>query len=104
MVESNKKVSGSLKEAEKTFKEANKCMKTGLFKWNPDYLEGATLFERAAKLFKQHGVKDKAITAFLKYSLCSEKINSFYGAGEGLTEAAFLEDDKKQSFVYLKKA
>ena len=40
--------------------------------------------------------------AFLKYSFCSEKINEFYGAAEGLAEAAFFEKDKRKSFELLK--
>jgi len=37
-------------------------------------------FEKAAKIFKDLGEKDKAIDAYKKYSLCHEKMNEFYGA------------------------
>lgn len=61
-------------------------------------------FEKASKLYKDTGVNDKAIQAFLKFSLCSEKINEYFGAAEGLSEAALLEKDKTKSHKYLKEA
>ena len=61
----------SLEEAEKAFKLGNKCIKTGFFNWSADYLEGVMHFDKAAKMFKDLGIKDKACEAYLKYSLCS---------------------------------
>lgn len=98
------KSTNSLFEAEKAFKKGNSAIKTSIIKWKPDYLEGAMFFEKAAKGFKDGGLKDKAVEAYLKYSLCSEKINEFYGAAEGLAEAAFCEKDKEKSLEYLKRA
>ena len=97
----NKKGSSTIEEAERNFKEANKAIKTGIFNWSADYLEGSMKFERAAKLFKTLGNKEKALQAYLKYSMCSEKINENFGAAEGLMEAAFLEKDKRKSLDYL---
>lgn len=95
MVErTNNKGKSSLDEAEKFYKKGEEAIKTGVFKWSPDYLLGCSNFEKAAKAFRDAGLKDKAVQAYLKYSLCSEKINEFYGAGEGLAEAAFCEKDK----------
>lgn len=76
--------SNSLQEADKQYKKGEQAIKTGLLKWSADYLEGAMFFEKAAKIYKENGVKDKAIKAYLNYSLCSEKLNEFYGAAEGL--------------------
>ena len=75
-----------------------KAIKTGAFKWSADYTEGAMHFQKAAKIFKSLGQKDKAMECYLKFSMCSEKINEMYGAADGLAEAAFLESDKKRSF------
>lgn len=82
-------------EADKEFKKGEAAIKTSGFKWTADYLEGCSYFERAAKSYKDLGDKKKAIQAYLKYSLCSEKLNEFYGAAEGLAEAAFLETNKQ---------
>jgi hypothetical protein len=84
MEKSGGKGSNPLQEADKNFKDGEKALKTGIFKWSPDYLEGAMFFEKAAKLYKTLGEKEKAKEAFLKYSLCAEKINGFYGAADGL--------------------
>ncbi len=45
-----------------------------------------------------------AIKAYLKYSHCHEKMNEYYGAANGLSEAAFLVKDKKLSMEYLNQA
>lgn len=84
----------TLKEAEKNLKKADAALKTGLFKWSVDYLEGSMYYEKAAKLFKQAGDKERAKEAYLKWSFCCEKENENYGAAEGLVEAAFLEKSK----------
>lgn len=94
----------SKEEADKEFKKGEAAIKTGVFKWSADYMEGTSHFEKAAKAYKNLGEKKKAIKAYLNYSLCSEKQNEFYGAAEGLAEAAFLETDKSQSREYLLKA
>ena len=47
-----KKNSNSVEEADKNFKAGKKALKTGLFQWSPNYLEGAMHFERASKLYK----------------------------------------------------
>ena len=61
-------------------------------------------FEKAAKLYKQIGAKKQAIEAYLQYSKCSETANELLGAAEGLNEAAFLTDDRKQAVQWLDQA
>ncbi|CDW78605.1 gamma-soluble nsf attachment protein [Stylonychia lemnae] len=99
-----KSLSNPIKEADDAFKKGEKAIKTGLLKWSADFAEGAMYFQQAAKAYKQLGEKDKAMQAYLKYSQCSEKINEFYGAAEGLAEAALFEKDKRKSFELLKQA
>ena len=55
-------------------------------------------------MFKDCGDKDKAVQAYMKYSLCSDKINELYGVADGLIKAAFCERDKKKSFKLLQDA
>ena len=91
-------------EGEKAFKKGKKALATGFFKWSPDYLEGAIMFEKAAKSFAASGLEVKAQDAWLEYSNCSEKSNEMTGAAEGLQEAAFLCKDYDQSIMLLLKA
>jgi hypothetical protein len=42
----------AIKEAEKAFQKGEKALKTGLFKWSPNFTEASMYFERAAKTFK----------------------------------------------------
>ena len=44
MVEKLGGIGEYVKEGEKEFKKGEKAIATGLFKWSPDYLEGATRF------------------------------------------------------------
>eukprot|EP00347_Sterkiella_histriomuscorum_P016333 403353592 len=91
-------------DANEAFKKGEKALKTGVFKWSADYVEGAMYFHQAAKAYKALGIKDQARQAYLKFSHCSEKIDEFFGAAEGLAEAAFFEDDKQKSLQYLQQA
>ena len=87
------------KEAEKFMKKGKKAIATSFFKWSPDWFEGSTQFNKAAKLFKVSGHKEQAIEAFLQHSECSAKADETTGAAEGLKEAAFLTDDyEKDTF------
>lgn len=61
MEKSGKSKSTPQQEADKNFKDGEKALKTGLLKWSPDYLEGAMYFEKAAKLYKTIGDKEKAL-------------------------------------------
>jgi Soluble NSF attachment protein, SNAP len=79
-------------------------LKTGLFKWSPNYVQAAIHYEKAAKLYKQAGNKANAIDAYLQFSKCSEQSNELLGAAEGLNEAAFLTDDRKKSLQWLAEA
>jgi len=47
------KASGSqLAEADKAMKKGDSSLKTGLFKWSPNYLEASMQYEKAAKIYK----------------------------------------------------
>ena len=94
----------SCKPAEELMKAGKSDLKTGIFKWSPDYVQAAINFEKAAKLFKQAGLTQRAIDAYLEYSKVSESSNELLGAAEGLNEAAFLTDDRKQALKWLQQA
>ena len=93
-----------LKDAEKAFKKGEAAIKTGIFRWSPDYMEACMQFDKASKAFKTAGDKKRAVEAYLKMAECSEKQNENWSAGESLVEAAFLEKDKERSLEYLHRA
>ncbi len=74
-MEKSAKGTSSLAEAEKAFKKGESALKTGLFKWSPDYLGASMHFEKASKGFKEAGERQKALQAFLRLADCSEKLN-----------------------------
>lgn len=79
-------------------------IKTGFLKWSKDYLGAISHFEKAGDLYMQEGNKEMATEAYLKYSLCGEKINELYSAADGLVKAAFTEKDKNKAYGYLQQA
>lgn len=93
-----------VKEAESEYKKGKAALKTGLLKWSADHLSASLYFESAAKLYKEVGNEIMAKDAFLKYAHSSEKTDSLSCAAEGLTQAAFLENDFAKSEAYLKQA
>ena len=92
------------KEAEKLFQKGQKALKTSLFQWSPDYMNGSIYFSKAAKLFKASRHNQQAIEAYLAYSDCSFKMDETTGAAEGVSEAAFLSSDYEQSVNWLEQA
>ena len=103
-MEKSAKGASSLAEAEKAYKKGESALKTGLFKWSPDYLGASMHFDKASKGFKEAGERQKALKAFLKLSECSEKLNENWSVGESLVQAASLESDRTKSLQYLHKA
>lgn len=91
----------ALKKAEEHIKNARAELKTGLFKWSANYASAAIQYEKAAKLLQKGGYKQKAIETYLSYSECSEKANDYLTAGEALTEAASMTEDRAQALKWL---
>ena len=54
-------------------------------------------FESAAKLYKQIGLNDKAIEAYILYAQQSEATDTISCAADGYTQAAFLCKDQAKS-------
>lgn len=55
MVEAKKGGAAEMKQAEECIAKAEKELKTGLFKWKPDYVQAAIQYEKAAKIYKKIG-------------------------------------------------
>ena len=47
-------------------KEAEECLKTSFFKWEPDHIAAASLFEQAGKVFRGRGDGESAYGAYIK--------------------------------------
>lgn len=50
-------------------------MKTGLFKWNPDYLTAVHHFETAAKGFRRGAETKHYIAALMRAAECCDKVS-----------------------------
>jgi len=79
-----------LADAQKTFKEGEKLVTTGLFRWTPDYENGSTTFEVAGNLFRDAKEFSKAAVAFKKSGECYEKLNVPFKAGQKYEAASTL--------------
>lgn len=74
-------------------KKGKSNMSGGFLKWGRDYLSASMHYESAAKLYKEIGNEVMAKEAYLKYAEASEKQDLLSQAADGLTRAAFLEND-----------
>ncbi|XP_064640293.1 gamma-soluble NSF attachment protein-like [Lineus longissimus] len=82
-------------EAYEHIKAAEKCMKTGLFKWRPDFDGAAAEYSKAAVCFKNVKLTDKAIDAYMKAAEMQRENKSYFHAGKSLEAAAIIYKDMK---------
>ncbi|ESO06693.1 hypothetical protein HELRODRAFT_184947 [Helobdella robusta] len=83
-----------LAEAREHLKEAEKCLKTGLLKWKPDY-EGACIeYGKAAIAFKNAKSYNEAIDCYLKQLEAEKAHGSLYQAAKAAESAAMLCKEK----------
>lgn len=66
---------GDVTEAQKEMTKGQKCLKTGLFQWHPDYAGASMHFDAAAKAFLQAGAFTQALTAYEQLALCYKELN-----------------------------
>jgi gamma-soluble NSF attachment protein len=62
-------------DADSEYKKGLKCVKTGLFKWKPDYAGAAIHFEAAAKAYEQARNPEGAANAYEKLAETNEFMN-----------------------------
>jgi len=74
-------------------KEAEKALKTGLFKWSPDHDTAASEYTKAATCFKLAKSLDKCKDAYLKAAEMQEKLGSLFHSAKLLTQAAGVSSD-----------
>lgn len=82
-----------LREARDHLKEAEKCMKTGIFKWKPDF-EGAALeLGKAAISFKNAKSLSDAADCYLRLSEVEQQHGSIFQAAKALEASAMLQKE-----------
>ena len=88
---SNSKVS----EGNALVREAESHLKTGFFKWSPDFDSAASCYQKAAMAYKNGRALDKALEAYNKLGECHYKNNSRYHAGKAYEDAGLICRDIK---------
>ncbi len=100
----------TLKEAEKAYKKGEDELKTSVFqlKFNPDYLNAVSYFEKAGKLFVENKSYDQAINAYKKALECNKKLVESYSEALNYLKIAeiytFNKGDFKNALSYLKES
>nr|CAB3264200.1 gamma-soluble NSF attachment protein-like [Phallusia mammillata] len=88
-------MSTKIQEADKLVEEAEKHLKTGFFKWRPDYDSAASCFQKAGILYKNAKCHEKASATFLKLADSHYRNQSRFHAGKAYEEAAQVYKDMK---------
>ncbi len=96
------------KKATEKMKSGESSLKTHIFKWSPNYLEGRTRFMEAASLFESIGDYQQASKCHEKIALCCEKTDDLSGAAEAYQKIGFLtlqhKKDPRAAYQYLIKS
>ena len=82
-----------IQEAEENIKQAEKYLKTSMFKWNPDYDSAGDAYSRAATAYKVGGNKEKAIECFDNACNCYKQMRTLFQAARMLDQAVLLSRD-----------
>ncbi|XP_065641648.1 gamma-soluble NSF attachment protein isoform X2 [Hydra vulgaris] len=86
-------MSSSMQKALNHVKEAEKALKTSLFKWTPDFDTAANEYTKAATSFKSASSMEQAKECYIKAADMHEKLNSL------LVQAAGIANELKQSNI-----
>ena len=82
-----------IREAEENIKQAEKYLKTSMFKWNPDYDSAGDAYSRAATAYKVGGKKEEAIKCLDKACDCYKEMRTLFQAARMLDQAVLLSRD-----------
>lgn len=85
--------SHKIAEGTEALRQAEKCLKTGLLKWKPDFDNAANEFTKAATCFKAAKALDQCKDAHLRAADCYLKNGSFFSSGKQLEQAALVSRD-----------
>uniref|UniRef100_H2YEB5 Gamma-soluble NSF attachment protein n=1 Tax=Ciona savignyi TaxID=51511 RepID=H2YEB5_CIOSA len=82
-------------EADNLFKEGEKHLKTGFFKWRPDFDSAADCFQKSALGYKKAKNREMAVSAYLKVADCHYKNGSRFHSGKAHEEAGLVYKEMK---------
>ncbi|XP_037291489.1 gamma-soluble NSF attachment protein isoform X2 [Rhipicephalus microplus] len=86
----NSSASRKVTEGTEALRQAEKCLKTGLLKWKPDFDNAANEYSKAATCFKAGKALDQCKDAHLRSADCYLKNGSFFACAK-IVEAKFPE-------------
>ncbi|KAH6948227.1 hypothetical protein HPB50_023206 [Hyalomma asiaticum] len=89
----NSSASRKVAEGTEALRQAEKCLKTGLLKWKPDFDNAANEYSKAATCFKAAKALDQCKDAHLRAADCYLKNGSFFASGKQLEQAALVSRD-----------
>lgn len=89
----NSSASRKVAEGTEALRQAEKCLKTGLLKWKPDFDNAANEYSKAATCFKAAKALDQCKDAHLRSADCYLKNGSFFASGKQLEQAALVSRD-----------
>lgn len=94
MIDNDVTMSGKRSEGEEHIRQAEKALKTGFLKWNPDFDSAGDSYSKAATAFKVGGDKDKAVDALKRACDCYKEMRSLFQAARMLEQAALICRDQ----------
>ena len=96
------------KKAAELMKSGESCLKTHLFKWNPDYLAATPKFMEASSMFENTADYDNAMKCYEKLALCCEKKDDLAGAADAYQKIGFIilihKKNPQTAYQYLMKS
>lgn len=96
------------KDAVKLMKAGESSLKTGIFKWKPNYLEALPKFLQAATLFENAGDYTNALKCYERLAMCQEKQEELSGAADAYESMGMIflrhKNDPKTALGLFKKA
>lgn len=83
-----------LKEGHNRVREAQKCLKTGLLKWKPDYEGAAYEYSKAALAFKNAKAYSEAVDCYMKQAGIERNHGSSYQAARAIEAAGMIHKEQ----------
>lgn len=77
-------------EGNECIRQAEKCLKTSMFKWNPDYDGAANEYSKAATCFKTVKSYEQCKDSLMKAADCYAKNRSYFSAAKSYEQAALV--------------
>ncbi|KAI1902168.1 hypothetical protein AGOR_G00041920 [Albula goreensis] len=96
-----------INEAHEHIAKAEKCLKTSLTKWKPDYDSAASEYAKAAVAFKNAKQFEQAKDAYLKEAEYHTENKALFHAAKALEQAGMMMKDMKrmpEAIQYIEKA